>query len=89
MEDYMFLKAKIQLGKDSNIERTRLDEVDEFNEININSNLPRVERVTSFLRKVKNPYMFSCDGMIVKFEFSDNDTNINQCLENLIIKKSI
>lgn len=89
MEDYMMLKAKVQLGKDGNINQTRLDEVDEFNEINVNSNLPRVERVTSFLRKVKNPYMFSWNGMIVKFEFSNNDTNINQCLENLILSKGI
>jgi len=89
MEDYMLLKAKVQLGKNSNINQTSIEEVDDFNEINVNNNLPRVERVTSFLRKVKNPYMFSCDGMIVKFEFSNTDTNINQCLENLILNKGI
>ena len=89
MEDYMMLKAKVQLGKNSNINQTQLDEIDEINEININSKLPRVERVTSFLRKVKNPYMFRCNGMVVKFEFSNNDTNLNQCLENLILNKSI
>ncbi len=89
MEDYMMLKAKVQLGKSCNINQVRLDEIDKIDEININSNLPRVERVTSFLRKVKNPYMFSCDGMVVKFEFSNNDTSISQCLENLILNKSI
>ncbi len=89
MQDYMMLKAKIDLGKDKDINQTQLNEVDGFNEIIINNNLPRVERVMSFLRKVKNPYMFSCNGMLVKFEFSNTDTNINQCLENVILNKSI
>lgn len=89
MQDYMILKAKIDLGKDKDINQTQLNEVDGFNEIIINNNLPRVERVMSFLRKVKNPYMFSCNGMLVKFEFSNTDTNINQCLENVILNKSI
>ncbi len=89
MQDYIMLKSKIDLGKDKDINQTQLNEVDGFNEIIINNNLPRVERVMSFLRKVKNPYMFSCNGMLVKFEFSNTDTNINQCLENVILNKSI
>lgn len=89
MQDYMMLKSKIDLGKDKDINQTQLNEVDGFNEIIINNNLPRVERVMSFLRKVKNPYMFSYNGMLVKFEFSNTDTNINQCLENVILNKSI
>lgn len=87
MDNYAILKTKLQLGKSSNIKYVSENDIDDIRQIKINTQKPKVERFKDFIEKAKNPYMFNIDGMKVKFEFSDSDVSISQCLENLIINR--
>ena len=87
MEEYTKLKTKLQLGKNSNIKYIEEKDIDNIENINVDINLPKKDRMIFFLQKVKNPYAFMVDGLKVKFEYSDKGLNINQCIENLIMNR--
>lgn len=87
MEDYAKLKTKLQLGKSRNIKYIEEKDIDNIENINVDINLPKTDRMLAFLQKVKNPYAFMVDGLKVKFEYADKGLNINQCIENLIMNR--
>ena len=89
MDDYIKIKTKMQLGKSSNIRFVGEKDVDNLKEIKIDTNKPKLERIVNFLRDVKNPYMFTIDGIKVKFEYSKNGPDISECFENLIRNKNV
>lgn len=87
MNNYVELKTKVQLCKNSNMKYLRNDEVDRVEDISINTNLPKLDRIVNFLEMVKNPYVFMVDGMKVKLEFASSGKNINQCFESLVMNR--
>ena len=87
MEDYIKLQSKLQLGKNSDVKYVKESDIDDIEKLDINTNLPKIQRMINFLKDVKNPYIFMVNGIKVKFEFSKNNISINQCFENLIINK--
>lgn len=87
MDKYVELKTKLQLSKNSSIKYIQNYEVDEINNLSIDTNLPKVDRIMNFLDKVKNPYMFIINGMKVKMEFAPVGKSINECFETLIMNK--
>lgn len=87
MDEYKKLKTKLQLGKNSDIRCVDEKDIDNIENINVDVDLPKPERMIKFLQKVKNPYVFMVNGLKVKFEYSDKGLNINQCIENLIMNK--
>lgn len=88
MDGYAKLKTKLQLGKNSNLNYIQEKDIDNIEEINVDINMPKKDRMIGFLKKVKNPYVFMVDGLKVKFEYSDKGLNINQCIENLIMNRT-
>lgn len=87
MNDYVDIKTKLQLGKISDIRYVQENDIDDIEKIKIDNNLPKAERIMKFLSEVKNPYIFSVDGKKVKFEFSNSDVNISQCIENIFLNR--
>ena len=88
MDEYAKLKTKLQLGKNSNLNYIQEKDIDNIEEINVDINMPKKDRIIGFLQKVKNPYVFMVEGLKVKFEYSDKGLNINQCIENLIMNRT-
>lgn len=88
MDDYAKLKNKLQLGKSSNIKYIDEKDMDNIENLNVDINLPKADRMLVFLQNVKNPYAFIVNGLKVKFEYSDKGLNINQCIENLIMNRT-
>lgn len=87
MDEYAKLKNKLQLGKSSNIKYIDEKDMDNIENLNVDINLPKADRMLVFLQNVKNPYAFIVNGLKVKFEYSDKGLNINQCIENLIMNR--
>lgn len=87
MEDYIKIKTKLQLGRNSSVKFVQENDIDNIKDVNIDTKLSKADRMIEFLRNVKNPYMFIIDGMKVKFEYSEGGSSINQCLENLIMNR--
>ena len=68
MDDYAKLKNKLQLGKSSNIKYIDEKDMDNIENLNVDINLPKADRMLVFLQNVKNPYAFIVNGLKVKFE---------------------
>ncbi len=70
------------------LEDVTLDDVDEISSIKIDRRKSSEERILDFLTEVKNPYIFKCNGHLVRMRFSENidliaDDCLIRVLENL------
>ena len=52
--------------------------------IDIDSSLPKDEWLDEYPRQIKNPYLFICNGVVVKIAYSDTTTTIEDKLEQYI-----
>lgn len=52
--------------------------------VKVDPNLPRKERLQSFLEQIKNPYCFRCGDVVVKSIFSEEGPTMQECMENYI-----
>jgi len=60
------------------------NDIDEISSIKIDRRKPIDERILDFLTQVKNPYVFKVNGKLVKLEFTDNGTNAEDAIINVI-----
>lgn len=53
----------------------------------IDQGLPFEERVKSFLSQIRNPYCFSCDGVVVQIDFAQTDVTLEERMAGYIAQK--
>ena len=58
-----------------------LETIPDSRNIEINTNEPILERVLDYIRKVGNPYLIRCGNILVKIEYANTETTINDCIE--------
>ena len=78
------LREKLERCKNISLDEVNLDDVDELSSIKINTRMNTVNRIIDFISKTKNPYIFKVNGKLVKLEFSDNETNAEEAITNVI-----
>ncbi len=61
------------------------DELVDIKDVNININLPVDVRKKQFIDQVGNPYIFKCNGTIVKNTYSKNGKTLDELIEKLIM----
>lgn len=52
--------------------------------VDVDAALPKSEWISEYLRQIKNPYMFLCNGVVVKVAFAETNTTIEDKLEQYI-----
>lgn len=57
----------------------------DINDVKINADLPKNERILDFIRQIKNPYCFKCGKIVVKASFADTDVTVEDALENYLL----
>jgi len=83
--DIEYLQNKLLQCKDKQIENININEIDKFDDINIDENKKGKERILDFLLKCKNPYTFKVNGTIVRLQFSDNcSITAEQCISRVL-----
>ena len=60
-------------------EVNRNDLVD-IQDIVVESQLPKEERIADFIQKIKNPYLCKCGNMVVQSVFEESDTTLTERL---------
>lgn len=48
----------------------------------IDTNMDRIERISDYIRQIKNPYCFVCEGVIVKMNFSQTEDTLGDKLND-------
>lgn len=55
----------------------------DLKDVMIDTSLPVKERIADYVRQIKNPYCFICNGVVVKISFSGTKT-LEECLSNYL-----
>ena len=71
--------------RDIDIRSVDLDLLVDIKNVQINTSLPREERILNFIEQIKNPYCFKVGKVAVKVSFSDTDATIEDCLEHYLL----
>lgn len=64
---------------------TNPDTLVDINDISINKDLPKPERIKEYIRQIKNPYCFKCGNFVVTAKYSDKGLSIEDCLQSIIV----
>ena len=78
------LEEKIKRCKYIEVNEVNKDDVDELSDIKISRKKSKEEKILDFISKTKNPYIFKVNGKLVKLEFTDNRTNAEDAITNVI-----
>ena len=60
------------------------DELVDIREVTVDKDLPKEERITAFLRQIKNPYRFRCGDFVVNAAFASNGITLEECLQGIL-----
>jgi len=82
----MMTMQEIDIMKNMEINQTNPDLM-ELTEIQIDESLPKQERILDFIKKIRNPYCFKCNGVIIKLEFSDEGMSFEDGMVQYLIHK--
>ena len=52
--------------------------------VKININDSPEKKMIDYIKQIKNPYCFSCNGYAVKLEFANNSRTIEECFVEFI-----
>ncbi len=82
--DILALEEKLERCKTMSFEDVDIDKIMDLSDIKISRKKSSTERILDFLNSVDNPYIFKCEGLLVKIGFSDNDSTAEKCITNVI-----
>jgi hypothetical protein len=57
----------------------------DIRDVTIDASLPRDERVKSYLRQIKNPYLYRCGDIVVRVSFADTDVTLEDRLKQYLL----
>ena len=64
---------------------TNPDTLVDINDISVNKDLPKPERIKEYIQQIKNPYCFKCGNFVVTAKYSDKGLSIEDCLQSIIV----
>lgn len=60
------------------------DSLVDINDVKINTNLPKKERIADFIQQIKNPYCYKSGKVVVKIGFSDTEATLEERMESFL-----
>ena len=74
--------------RQTDIRTVNADSLVDIDEVVIDQALPREERLNDFIEKIKNPFCYKCNGMVVKAVYSEDGEKLEEKLVNLFMAMS-
>ena len=74
--------------KNMDIEQCEPDQLVDLRSVSIDKGIPVPERMRSFVKQIKNPYLFKVDDITVKVEFSSGKSLEDSLLSFLLAEKN-
>lgn len=57
----------------------------DIRDVSVDTGLPKQERITEFIKQIKNPYHFKCGDFTITAKFAGDDSpTLEDCLGRLI-----
>lgn len=71
--------------RDMDIRAVNPDTLADIRDVQVNTALPKQERLLDFVRQVKNPYLYKCGKMVVKVSFAQTEATLEDKLESYLL----
>ena len=69
------------------VRTVKREDLVDIRDVHIDRSLPKEERIKSFIRQIKNPYVFKCGDIVVKTTFSDTEETLEDRMEHYLRHK--
>ena len=56
----------------------------DIRDVTVDKELPREERITEFVRQIKNPYCFKCGRFTVRASFAPGGSTLEECIKGIL-----
>lgn len=66
------------------VEEIKTDELVDIRTVSVDMDLPKEERISEFVRQIRNPYLFKCGEFVVKASLSENGQSLEDCIKGII-----
>lgn len=80
-EDLKKLQEELKILKETDIRTVNKEELVELSDINVDTSLPKLERIITYIKQIRNPYCYLWHGTIIKVSFSGEKT-ITECIKD-------
>ncbi len=81
----MIDKSKLQMMSSMDITQVEHSALVDITNVHIDSALPVVKKMQSYLEQIGNPYCFLCDGTPVKIRFVSKEKTLKQALSQYFL----
>jgi hypothetical protein len=54
-------------------------------DVEVDPSLPQKEKIKSYLRQIKNPYLYRCDDIVVRASFAKNGASLGDRLKQYLL----
>ena len=61
-----------------------IDDLVDIQNVRINHNQPKEQRIMQYISDIKNPYCFKVDDMVIRVEFLDTGVTLQESLSSYI-----
>ncbi|MCG8542264.1 MAG: hypothetical protein MJA82_20380 [Clostridia bacterium] len=70
--------------EDMDFSNIREDDLVDIKDIKIDESLPKEEKINLYLKQIKNPYFFKCNGINVRVKYTKNGPTFEECIMNYL-----
>ncbi|HBF2106374.1 TPA: hypothetical protein KN012_001144 [Clostridioides difficile] len=67
-----------------NITVGKTDALVDIRDVTVDKELSREERITEFVRQIKNPYRFKCGRFTVRASFATGGATLEECIKGIL-----
>ena len=64
--------------------QTNVEALVDIRDVRVNKALPMEQRISEFVRQIKNPYLFKCGQFTVHVGFTANGISLEECIAGLL-----
>ena len=75
--------------KKVDIRTVELNILEDLDKIDVDKSLTKEERLLDFITKIKNPFCFICNGMVVKTSYSNTKDSLEDKLVQLFLSMEV
>ena len=75
--------------KKVDIRTVELNILEDLDKIDVDKSLTKDERLLDFITKIKNPFCFICNGMVVKTSYSNTKDSLEDKLVQLCLSMEV
>ena len=60
------------------------DNLVDIRDVTVEKDLPKEQRIESFVRQIKNPYRFRCGNFVINASFNGSGMTLEECLKGIL-----